>query len=70
MKSEEPLSLRAFKIFDRWGNKVYSEVQSIENVRWDGSFRGFVRTGVYIYHLQIEIDGSTINQSGDITVVN
>lgn len=70
LESEEPLNLKGFKIFDRWGNKVYSEVQSVENIRWDGSFRGFVRTGVYIYHLQIDIDGSTINQSGDITVVN
>ena len=70
LQSEEPLDVKAFNIFDRWGNNVYSETQSAENIRWDGSFRGFVRTGVYIYHLQIDVEGSTINQSGDITVVN
>lgn len=70
LQSEEPLNVKAFNIFDRWGTRVYSETQSAENIRWDGSFRGLVRTGVYIYHLQIDIGGSTINQSGDITVIN
>lgn len=70
LQSEEPLDVKAFNIFDRWGNNVYSETQSAENIRWDGTFRGFVRTGVYVYHLQIDVNGSIINQSGDITVVN
>jgi len=70
IQSEEPINLRFINIYDRWGNQVYTESRSTEEVRWDGNFRGIVRTGVYIYHIQLDVDGTVIDRSGDITVVN
>ncbi|MEZ4923268.1 MAG: gliding motility-associated C-terminal domain-containing protein [Crocinitomicaceae bacterium] len=58
-----------FKIFDRWGEKVF-ETQD-QSLGWDGTFKGeLVDPDVYVYHLKaICFDGQETLIKGNITVL-
>ena len=63
-----------FEIFDRWGEKVFSNKDFLpndEDMGWDGRFRGErMQPGVFVYRAAVElIDGSVLQFSGDITLV-
>ncbi len=57
-----------FSIYNRWGEKVFSTTD--QNQCWDGLYKGKkVNSGVFIYRLNAKlINGSEVNQSGNITV--
>ena len=63
-----------FEIFDRWGEKVFSNLDFYPNVEeegWDGRFRNqMMQPAVFVYWVRVElIDGSKHIISGDITLV-
>jgi gliding motility-associated-like protein len=67
-------SIRDMRIYDRWGNLVYSEENLTPNdptVGWDGSFRGTsLQTGVYVYLCVLEFsDGKVKTINGDILLL-
>lgn len=62
------------EIFDRWGNKLYAEVNLTpgdHSRSWDGYFKGKpVNPGVYVYKLVGHFeDGKPVLMTGDVTVV-
>jgi gliding motility-associated-like protein len=68
-----------FKIFNRWGEEVYS-VESEDNsaflMPWDGSHKGDpAPSEVYIYYISYRLDKAinpeapTLIRKGDITLV-
>jgi gliding motility-associated-like protein len=62
------------KVFDRWGELVYSNedfLPSDPSTGWDGTFRGEdLSPGVFVYLALIElIDGSTKLLKGEVTLV-
>lgn len=63
--------IKSFKIFDRWGNLVFSRNNFQSNnpsLGWDGVFRGRkAATGVFFYLAEIEfIDGAVRIYKGDV----
>jgi len=71
--SEEDLFLRTFAVFDRWGNQVFirRNVPATATEGWDGRYQnGDVRTGVYIYLLEFDLDGEIMVSRGDVLVIN
>ncbi len=62
------------RVYDRWGNMMFDKKDFPANepaLGWQGTLNGnFVVPGVYVYYIEIQIDGKTgIDQySGDITV--
>ena len=64
-------------IYDRWGNRVYlneedvlvEDGQSIE--LWDGNFEqgSELLSGVYVYSIEMEIDGNIEYETDDITIL-
>jgi len=71
--SEEDLFLRTFAVFDRWGNQVFvrRNVPAAPNEGWDGRYQnGDVRSGVYIYLLEFDLDGEIMVARGDVLVIN
>ncbi len=58
-----------FKIFDRWGNKVFESER--ERDCWDGTYNGKpMNSGVFDYELQATLEnGQTISKKGSITLV-
>jgi gliding motility-associated-like protein len=62
-------TLKAFSIYNRWGNKVYSS-NDINN-GWDGTYNGKPQpVGVYIYTIDALTDsGHEFVQSGDVTLI-
>ncbi len=67
------LRVITFIIYDRWGNKVFSESdKSAQDMTgWDGRYKGQdLMPGVYVYHLSYETsDGRKGHQSGDLTLI-
>lgn len=64
--------LRAFRVFDRWGNELYSGTG--EQARWDGSANGQpLSVGVYVWFVEYSIfkGGQWISKKkyGDVTLV-
>ena len=60
------------EIFDRWGNRIYSETDptTITTTGWDGTNNGdAVSAGVYVYRIVVEENSEIINLYGDLTVV-
>jgi hypothetical protein len=66
---------RSIKVYTRWGNLIYDHQFAItqptaEVLLWDGySGDRQVETGVYVYALEIEIEGRTEFVVGDITIL-
>lgn len=58
-----------FIIYNRWGEKVFETNNQL--VCWDGQFKGkFLNSGSFVYKLQAtKLDGSLLEQSGNITLV-
>ena len=65
--------IQSFKIFDRWGELVFSvENGPTDDVAfaWDGTFNGErILPGVYAYHALVEINGTMISKFGSVTVI-
>lgn len=71
--SEESLFLRTFAVFDRWGNQVFirRDIPATPDVGWDGRYENDnVRSGVYVYLLEFDVDGEIIVVRGDVLVIN
>lgn len=66
--------IRQFKIFNRWGQEIYSETEPVGGsvlTKWDGrrDFR-LLDLGVYVYLLELQlIDGSVQTFSGTVTII-
>lgn len=63
-----------FEIFDRWGNKVYSEEfdETIGDIQgWDGSRHGDMHApGLFIYRADFSyINGETVSKYGEVHLV-
>jgi len=67
------LKVITFSIYDRWGNKVYSEsnVSAQDMYGWDGRYKGQeLMPGVYVFLLAYETpEGQTEHRSGDINLI-
>jgi gliding motility-associated-like protein len=66
-------SLDEVRIFDRWGNLLYSwttPVSPADWPGWDGTYKGQrMGLGVYVYYVKVKrLNGQTDILSGDITV--
>lgn len=75
-------NIRAFKIFDRWGEKIYenydfppviesgSEAVIPADLGWDGTHRGKpLNSGVFVYYAEVEFyDGTVQILKGDVTI--
>ena len=61
-------SVASVQVFDRWGGMVYD---SKDNLGWDGRIAGDeAAPGVYVYQVELLLfDGTTILESGDITLI-
>jgi gliding motility-associated-like protein len=64
-----PFDLDAFKIFDRWGNMVFSSSVLMEG--WDGKLTGKdEEMGAYVYMLtRKDGNGKVINKKGSFLLV-
>lgn len=62
-------TLKYFRIFNRWGEKVF-ETSKIEE-GWDGRFNDIDQPmGVYLYTVEAEtIDGRKFNKQGNVTLI-
>lgn len=63
------ISEMKYSIYDRWGEKVFETEDQTEC--WDGTFRGKeLNSGTYAYKFNATlVDGSFIEQSGNLTLV-
>ena len=71
--SPEVLNLRSFEVYDRWGNQMFARANfsSADSVAWDGRDKnGDVRTGVYVFLLEFDIEGDIVATAGDVLVIN
>lgn len=68
-------NINYFKVFDRWGNQMYSDENVDLNpggtIGWNGTFLNRnVNSGVYVYVIEVYfIDGVTLRYRGDVTVI-
>ncbi len=62
-------SLHYFRIFNRWGNKVFETSDLSKG--WDGSYKGTPQPyDVYVYEIEaVANDGSTIHRQGNVTLI-
>ena len=65
--------IKKFQIFDRWGELVFSEIDT-NDIKWNGQFRGKQLTeGVFVWSLIYEITKEakveTILKSGNFTII-
>lgn len=75
---DEVAKVQIFRIFDRWGNIVYQDLdftkaESQDLKRgWDGSYKGeFLQQSVFTYHVRVEFtDGEVKDYSGDVMLLN
>lgn len=67
--------VKSMKIYDRWGNLVFSATDTPPNtpaVGWDGNFNGkMVNPGVFAFLVTLQLEGKAELQvySGDLTVI-
>ncbi len=59
----------SFKIYDRWGNKVFES--SDPNACWDGTYNGqLLDPAVFVYHLSATLNnGENVERQGNITLM-
>ncbi len=67
-------NIRLFKIFDRWGEQVFSTENVLPNdptFGWDGQFKGQrMNGGVFVYYVEVAfIDGETETYKGSVTLL-
>lgn len=68
-------SIDQFRVFDRWGEKVFDIVAPYgprqSTIGWDGTFNGRnVESGFYVYVIAVTLDnGSEEIVTGSITLV-
>ncbi|HMR90309.1 MAG TPA: gliding motility-associated C-terminal domain-containing protein, partial [Saprospiraceae bacterium] len=72
--SPEMKQITQFSIYDRWGSKVFSQSNIIDDANnngWDGSYNGnFVSPGVYVYFYEIEyFSGKVETFSNTLTLI-
>lgn len=72
--SPEMKLITQFSIYDRWGSKVFSQSNIIDDANnngWDGSYNGnFVSPGVYVYIYEIEyLNGKVETFSNTLTLI-
>ena len=61
------IEILQFNIYDRWGSLVFHD---ITDRGWDGTFRGQkVDRSVYVYSLEITVNGAHHSYSGDVTLL-
>ncbi len=74
VQSAIPIDLHSFAVYNRWGNLIYikENISSADSGHgWKGEFNNnLVKSGVYIYHVQFDIDGQIIHHTGNVTVIN
>ena len=73
-KSRQVKTILSFKVFDRWGELVYSDTEipiNDLNRGWDGTFRGKdCEPGVFVWTLEAEYqDGSKKSFHGQTTLI-
>ena len=63
------IELIDFKIFDRWGNLIFSSDK--KDFKWDGSYKSKpCNSGVYAYIVEVTYsDGLSETLSGNITLL-
>ncbi len=63
------LNSMVFRIFDRWGNKVFETTE--QALGWDGTFNGKpLNTGLYAYYFEGQlINGEKVTRTGYILLV-
>ena len=64
----------SFKIYDRWGEQLFQQLNFQPNDRaygWDGTFKGQnMNNAVFVYVAEVAfIDGVKILYSGDVTLL-
>ncbi|MFN0217127.1 MAG: gliding motility-associated C-terminal domain-containing protein [Saprospiraceae bacterium] len=72
--AEELMLVRSMRIFDRWGDLVFENLNFLPNepqFGWGGQAKGQdVAPGVYVYMLELEfVNGELELMTGDVTVV-
>ena len=72
--ADDGIKINEVQVFDRWGEKVYEEVnlQANQNSKgWDGIYNGEkVNPGVYVYRIQyINNKGKEVMLSGGLTII-
>ena len=73
MECDFEFDMKIFRIYDRWGNKIY-EVDDFKKIKWDGTFRGkYVMNGVYVWSMEYSVvRNKKIEQkylTGDVTIL-
>lgn len=58
-----------FKIYDRWGNKVFESVDITNG--WDGTYQGQpMESAVFVYYIKATlINGASANKKGNISLI-
>ncbi len=70
--NDDQAILQSMNVFDRWGNLLFSQQEVLLNQAqsWDGNYNGSeINPGVYIYLLEVIIDGQLERRFGDLTIV-
>lgn len=73
-KSRQVKSIRQFRVYDRWGELIYEDLDlpvNDTNRGWDGTFRGKAcEPGVYVWTLEVEYtDGAIDSFFGNTTLI-
>lgn len=65
---ENLVTIRLFKIYNRWGQLVY---ETTNGQPWDGTYQGALApSDVYVYYVEIEdVSGEVFMRSGDVTLI-
>lgn len=77
-KNKIPAELISFNMYDRWGNKVFTQTSrpltdgGVTELDFDGNFKGSpLHSGVYMYTMVIkDLFGKIHSVNGDITLIN
>ena len=76
VSNDDDIIVNSIKVYDRWGNMVFSHDGSFKpletSVSWDGTFEGKkLLPGVYVYYVDYSDDRLANRiRTGDITIVN
>jgi large repetitive protein len=70
----EGVKVKVFKIYDRWGELVFSAADFKPNnpaFGWDGTFHGEpMNTGIFVWFMEVQyLDGATDVFKGNFTLL-